>query len=149
MLMVPLDISEQLRFPVIAPRLGNPAFPAGLVQMPKASMNKDHSSQSWENQIGLPRKIGNMQPVAVTQSMNKPAHKNLWLCSLAWDATHIFRTSRRRKPVSQEMPRYTARSSGRSEMSRNRFPSVIVDIRSFASSEPHSESVSRSSGSAK
>src|SRR5206468_3186057 len=72
-LSVPLLVSGQLWPPIIPVRSGFPPLRTVWVrmQMPEASMHKDHFAARPKYKVGLARKIGAMQPVTVAHSMNK------------------------------------------------------------------------------
>jgi hypothetical protein len=57
--------------------------------MPKASMNEDYLTPPYKNQVRLTGKIAAMQPVTVSQSINRSADCHLGLHAGTANAPHI------------------------------------------------------------
>lgn len=114
------------------------------VCVPEAASDFDDPVQPGQHEIRLTGKVGDMEPIAESHAMNETAHQEFRRCVLRPDLPHVFGTA-----FWSEFVGHTAKSSGRSEMSFNRFPFTIMFSASSESESPNSFTVSRSSGRAK
>lgn len=112
--------------------------------MPEAATNFYDFLEPGKDKIGLARKVGDMEPIAESHAMNETTHQEFRRCVLRPDLPHVFGTA-----FWSEFVGHTAKSSGRSEMSFNRFPFTIMLRDSSESESPNSFTVSRNSGRAK
>ena len=73
MLHVPTAGPFQLRFPVTDIGFWQSSYRAiGVrVPVPKAAVDKNHSSAAWENKIGLPRQVSPVQPEPITEAVRE------------------------------------------------------------------------------
>ena len=51
-------------------------------------MYKDYLSTGWKNEIGTPRQVGSMQPVAITQMMKPSPQHHFGFGALRADTAH-------------------------------------------------------------
>ena len=112
--------------------------------MPEAASNFDDLVDPGKDEIGFAGEGSNMKPVPEAHAVNQAAHQHFWRCILRQDFPHVFGAT-----LWIEIVCHTAKSSGRSEISFNRFPLTIISSDSSESDSPNSFTVSRNSGSAK
>jgi hypothetical protein len=85
---IPFDISPEFQRPITDSRLGSPPVLAGLVLMPKTTVNEDDLSPSREYQIRRSRQVSLMKRVTVSKVMQKSAHNEFRLRVLASNPAH-------------------------------------------------------------
>ena len=99
--------------------------------VPKAAPYLDDFPQGGKDEIGFTGQLRYMEPVAESHSVHEPTDSQFRRSMLRPDVAHVSGATLRRKFVG-----HTAKSKGRSEMSFNRLPSVIILTMLTLSSAP-------------
>jgi hypothetical protein len=116
----------------------------GKVDIPQEAFIKALKMDRSEYKVGLPGQVLSVQPVAVSKSVCNRAHYHLRLHTTRAYGGHVLAAAGFGEFIGQ-----IAKSSGRSEISLRRFPSIIILSNSSVSSLPCSSRASLSSGRAK
>jgi hypothetical protein len=90
---ISFDISAQFQRPIPDSRLGSSSVLAGLVLMPKTTVNEDDLSPSREYQIRRSWQVSLMKRVTVSKAMQESAHNEFRLRVLTSNPAHNFTTA--------------------------------------------------------
>lgn len=85
---VPLLVPQQLRFPILQPRAGHPAFSASGVLMPKTAMNEYDFAPRGEHNVRLSGEISPVEPEPVAKAVDHATNCKLWSRIPAANAAH-------------------------------------------------------------
>lgn len=112
--------------------------------MPKTTAHFDYLAEATEDKIGFAWKAGQMKAIAVAQCVDQAPDDHFGRCVLGTDLPHVLGAALR-----SELVRHTAKSSGRSAMSFNRLPPIMMSRASSESDKPSSLTAPCNSGRAK
>ena len=60
------------------------------MRMPEAAVDEDYLSESWEDEVWLPRKTFNVKAISEAKPMQLLTHEHFWSCIFRPDAAHVF-----------------------------------------------------------
>jgi|SRR5579871_4833947 len=86
---VPAPVPCDFWSPVFESGLRHPTEPA-FVPVPEAAVDEDDLTLGTEHEVGSPRKVGLVQPIAVSHAMNEPPDQHLRLRILRAHQTHLL-----------------------------------------------------------
>lgn len=141
-------LGERERLPVFSPRMRHPALSASGMLVPEASMNENHFPAGRKNNIWFSGEVLAVQPESIAHAVEHPSQQKFGGCVLRAYLPHVGTAPFGGELVHARAP-YTARSSGRSEISLSRLPLIMIFSDSTESPWPSSSTAAVSSGSAK
>ncbi len=87
------SILFEFRTPKLEFRFGEPCEGASTTMaVPETSMDEDDFAPGGENEVGLPRQIAAMKPVAVTEGVDQPPDSHFGFCVFRADPGHSLGT---------------------------------------------------------
>jgi hypothetical protein len=87
-LPIALPIPADLCFPIARTARGLSSPSQAIVPMPKAAMDKENCSKSWQNNIRLARELGAVDPKPITERVQRSADNHLRCSVFSSNCSH-------------------------------------------------------------
>lgn len=107
---ISFNVTNEFGAPIVYPGFWNAGIGTACVLMPEASAHFDDFLQAAKNEIGLARKMGNVQSIPEAHAVDEFADDHFGRGVLRTDFPHVLGAV-----FEGELIGHTARSSGRSE----------------------------------